>query len=83
MIEPTEDEAIEDEAGKREAIRQEWIEFRHEFCFTQRRLASVLGIGRRTIQEIEAGRTNPHQSTRLKLFELREKHYRNRSRNAN
>lgn len=55
----------------------DWKLFRKDHFFTQRRLASYLGISRRTIQQVEAAKITPHPGT-LSLFSIfREKHERN------
>lgn len=56
-------------------VRQrEWCAFRTQYLFSQKKLAEVLGISRRTVQQIEAGRISPHQET-LRLFSrLKEKY---------
>jgi DNA-binding XRE family transcriptional regulator len=40
-----------------------WRKFREDFLITQTRLADVLGISRRTVQQIEAGNVTPHGET--------------------
>lgn len=47
--------------------QHEWRTFRTRYLFSQKKLAEVLGISRRTVQEIEAGRITPHMET-LRLF---------------
>jgi DNA-binding XRE family transcriptional regulator len=46
----------------------EWKQFRGQFLFTQRRLADIVGISRRTIQQVEGAKITPHPDTLL-LFE--------------
>ena len=52
---------------KRLKRAKEWKKFRDENLFTQKRLADIIGVSRRTIQQIEAGRITPHPTT-LRLF---------------
>jgi len=55
------------EQRKRNKRAKEWKKFREDFMFTQRRLADIVGVSRRTIQQIEAGKVTPHPTT-LRLF---------------
>jgi len=48
--------------------KDEWREFRKEHLYTQKKLAEAIGVSRRTVQEIEAGRVIPYPHT-LRLFE--------------
>jgi DNA-binding XRE family transcriptional regulator len=59
------------------ARRSEWIEFRRKYLFTQKRLAEVLGISRRTVQMIEGERVErPHPDTLRAFLTLKIKHER-------
>jgi DNA-binding XRE family transcriptional regulator len=52
----------------------EWKEFRRDYLFTQKRLADIVGVSRRTIQKIEAAIVTPHPDT-LRLFRAIQKKY--------
>lgn len=52
----------------------EWRYFRTSHHMTQRDLARVLGITRRTVQYIESGNVRPHYSTEQKFLRLAERH---------
>jgi len=55
---------------------EEWKMFRRNHMFTQRRLAQMIGVSRRTIQQVENGYITPHQQT-VRLFEaFKRKHTR-------
>jgi DNA-binding XRE family transcriptional regulator len=57
----------------------EWRVFMKNYLFTESRLAETLGISRRTVQMIKAGKVSPNLNT-LKLFEsLKAKYNRGRS----
>lgn len=45
--------------AERKKRAKEWKEFRKNHLFTQKKLAEVLGISRRTIQMIENSRVSP------------------------
>lgn len=62
------------EKRERKDRAHEWKGFRKARLFTQIRLADVLGISRRTVQQIEAGKVAPHPSTLGKFIGLKEKH---------
>lgn len=65
---------------RRVSRSEEWYSFRKDNLFTQLRLAEVLGLSRRTVQMIEAGKITPHPNT-LRLFEaLQAKYKSNRKR---
>lgn len=51
----------------------EWRLFRKNHLFTQKQLAEVMDISRRTIQQIESGRVSPHPQTlrRFLVFQNR------------
>ena len=64
----------EEDLKAREARRDEWRQFRKNHLFTQVKLAEVLGLSRRAVQWIEAGKVTPLPST-LRLFKaLKAKH---------
>lgn len=52
---------------------QEWKLFRRTNRFTQRRLAEVVGVCRRTIQLIEGGHITPHTLTLRRFAVFKEK----------
>jgi DNA-binding XRE family transcriptional regulator len=52
----------------------DWQSFREANKLSQRFLAEIIGISRRTIQCIEAGLVTPHQTTIQKFEELRQKY---------
>jgi DNA-binding XRE family transcriptional regulator len=56
---------------ERESIALETLKFRQKYLFTQFSLAEHMGVSRRTIQMIEAGRVMPHPSTRRAFIELK------------
>jgi DNA-binding XRE family transcriptional regulator len=80
MVKEKEDgERLADEK-EREGRRQEWVKFRHDNLFTQRRLAEIIGIARRTVQMIESGEINhPHPDTLRKFLALKGKYKRRKA----
>ena len=52
----------------------EWREFRRNFLFTQKKLGEVLGISRRTVQQVEAGLVTPLAETLRRFIILRRRH---------
>ena len=64
------------EEEKKEAIEraQEWQRFRQANMLSQRTLGDVIGISRRTIQQIEAGLVLPHKATLAAYNALVEKY---------
>ena len=63
---PTEEDLV-----IREKRAKEWIEFRREYIFTQKKLADVLGISRRSVQFIEGAEVTPLASTLTKFNALK------------
>jgi len=64
-------------AEKKEAMARavSWVKFREANKLSQRFLAEIIGISRRTIQGIEAGiLAHPHPSTLKAFADLREKY---------
>lgn len=53
----------EDDIKARERLAEEMISFRKNNLFTQKKLAEVLDLSRRTIQMIETGSISPHPGT--------------------
>ena len=62
---------------QREETAQNWKLFRQNNFLTQRRLASILGISRRTVQQIEGAYITPHPDTLHGFIVLRKKYDRN------
>jgi DNA-binding XRE family transcriptional regulator len=52
---------------------EEWRAFRRDCLLTQRRLADILNISRRTVQQVEAAKVNPHRVTLLRFAACRSK----------
>lgn len=61
---------------ERDKLAQEVKEFLSTFRFTEIKLAQTLGISRRSVQMIKAGRVNPNPATVKKLETLRERYKR-------
>jgi len=61
----------EEDKERRARRRTEWVEFRKEYLFTQKRLAEILGISRRTVQQIEAGLVTPLPQTLRNFLALK------------
>ena len=66
--------ASEKDLERREVRRGEWSSFRTQYLLTQKRLAEVLGISRRTIQMIEGGKITPRANTLRKFLVLKSKY---------
>jgi DNA-binding XRE family transcriptional regulator len=63
----------------RERRAKEWVDFRRNYLFSQRKLAERLGCARRTIVSIESATTTlPHAELPQKFADLRRKHERER-----
>jgi DNA-binding XRE family transcriptional regulator len=58
---------------ERQARAVEWKSFRKVYLFTQKRLGDIVGISRRTVQQIEAGKVTPHPATLRKFISYRQK----------
>jgi DNA-binding XRE family transcriptional regulator len=56
----TEDQRLRKLRKKR---AEDWVIFRRNNLFTQKRLAAVIGVSRRTVQQIEGGHVEPHPQT--------------------
>lgn len=61
---------------ERRELAEQLIRFRVENMFTQRMLAKMLGISRRTVQMIEAGMVTPHFSTLYRFADFRRRYER-------
>jgi DNA-binding XRE family transcriptional regulator len=66
---PPPDTGEMDELQLREVRASEWKLFRRDNLFTQRRLAEIVGVSRRTIQLVEGAHITPHPQT-LRRFEV-------------
>jgi len=64
----------EEDLKDRDARQQEWRKFRKDHLFTQVKLAEVLGLSRRTVQLIEAGKVIPFPDTLRKFLALKAKY---------
>jgi DNA-binding XRE family transcriptional regulator len=64
----------EEDLKEREDRRLEWKKFRKDRLFTQSKLAEVLGLSRRTVQLIEAGKVSPFPETLRKFQALKARH---------
>jgi DNA-binding XRE family transcriptional regulator len=53
---------------------QDWKMFRRNNMFTQKRLAEIIGISRRTLQKIEGGHIIPHPTTLRKFASFKRKY---------
>lgn len=67
---PTPDKA---EMRERQKHARRWLELRKSYLFTQEALAAALGVSRRTVQYVEAGRAVPWLSTQAKFRDLARK----------
>lgn len=59
-----------DESEERQKLAQTVKDFMKNNLFTEKKLADVVGVSRRTIQMIKAGNVMPHQGTLDKLEAL-------------
>jgi DNA-binding XRE family transcriptional regulator len=64
----------EEDLKDRDSRREEWRKFRKDHLFTQVKLAEVLGLSRRTVQLIEAGKVCPFPDTLRKFLALKAKY---------
>lgn len=64
----------EEDLEERQARKQEWLKFRKEYLFTQVKLAEILGISRRSVQNIEGCIRTPLPSTLRKFLALKAKY---------
>jgi DNA-binding XRE family transcriptional regulator len=58
---------IEEKEQARQERATEWRDFMKNHLFTEKRLAETIGISRRTVQMVRAGKVTPHDNT-LRLF---------------
>lgn len=59
-----------DESEERQKLAQTVKEFMKNNLFTEKKLADVVGISRRTVQMLKAGAVTPHPATLEKLESL-------------
>lgn len=65
---------VEEFQEEMDKIAEEFITFRTEHNLSQKLLAEVMGVARRTIQNAEDGKHIPHAETVKKFEELRNKY---------
>jgi DNA-binding XRE family transcriptional regulator len=65
---------VDETSGQRRERAEQWKMFRRDYLFTQKRLADIVGISRRTVQQIEAGAVTPHSTTLRRFAVFRKKH---------
>jgi len=70
----------EEVKGEMQSIAQTWKSFRIDNALTQKFLAEICGVSRRTIQNIETGTIIPQYATQEKFEELRKKYETGRKR---
>ncbi len=67
----------EEELQEREVRAADWKKFMGDFLLTEKRLAELICVSRRTVQMVKAAKVTPHNDT-LRLFEtLRHKYVSN------
>ena len=64
----------EEDLKYREVRKQEWLDFRKTYMFTQVKLAEVLGISRRGVQLVEKGKVTPLPQTLRSFAALKARH---------
>jgi len=64
----------EEVKGEMESIAETWKSFRIDNALTQKFLAEICGVSRRTIQNIETGTIIPQEGT-IKKYEALKKKY--------
>lgn len=64
---------VAEETKTRRRRANQWRRFRQDHQFTQKRLADIVGISRRTVQQIEAGNINPHPITLRRFLTFKQK----------
>lgn len=71
-----------EEISARSGLAAEFVAFRRDYLFTQKKLADTLGHGacRRTIQMIENAKVTPNEDTVRRFRELARKHKANKDR---
>lgn len=64
----------EDDLKARVVLAAEMVAFRKDNLFTQKKLADILGLSRRTIQMAEAALISPHPATMQAWNNLKHKY---------
>lgn len=59
---------------QRQKRASDWKRFRRNNLFTQKRLAEIIGVSRRTIQQIEGGHITPQPLTLSRFAVFRKKY---------
>jgi len=68
-------EKLDKEDSKQRVKRAEdWRMFRRNNLFTQKRLAEIVGISRRTLQKVESGYITPHPQTLRRFAAFKRKY---------
>jgi DNA-binding XRE family transcriptional regulator len=65
---------FKEDAKERKKRANEWRMFRRNNLFTQKRLAEIVGVSRRTIQQIENMHITPRPQTLRRFIDLKKKH---------
>jgi DNA-binding XRE family transcriptional regulator len=68
------------EIAERKARAAEWVGFRKNFPFSQRRLNEILDCSRRTIVSVEGGSVRPHANLLRRFVHLKFGHETERNR---
>lgn len=63
-----------EQLAERKVRQEEWKAFRAKHLFTQAALADALGISKRTVQYVEAGKFTPQPDTIAAMRVLQAKH---------
>ena len=66
--------ATSEDLERRKETAQDWKLFRKNNFFTQRRLAEIIGISRRTVQLVEGEYVTPHMETMHRFMVFRKKY---------
>jgi len=64
------------EERKKRAVK--WRDFMKDNLFTEKKLAETIGVSRRTVQMVRAGKVTPHKDTLHKFETLVAKYERNK-----
>lgn len=64
---------------KRKARAKEWKQFREENLLTQEEFAGLLEVHRRTVQNVEFGKSDPYVSTLRKFEAVKAKYAKGKS----
>ncbi len=68
-----------EELNRRKSRAKLWHEFCEDFLVTQRQLAAMLGISRRTVQYVMAGEVTPSKKIQSLFETMAKKHYAERN----